>query len=125
MAIVKPTQDGQDRRLERIKAMKQTRKDLDELLGLKDSPAWAKLIQLLRRYAEYANREEKNANAEHDAGDLDAAQFSRLATRARQKQADFEFVADLLDKTQEQIDTVDANIKDLESQYKEAKEVLA
>jgi hypothetical protein len=125
MATVKYTDAGQDRRLERLKSLRETRKDLNDLQGLKISPEWAKLVRLLRRWSEYATREEKLANAEHDSGDIDAATFSRLVTRARQKISDFDFIADILDKTKDQIDLVDSEISNLEKTIKEAKETLA
>lgn len=125
MATTKYTDEGQKLRLDRLASLRETRKDLAELVGLKISPEWSKLVRLLSRWAEYARNEEKRANAEHDADEIDAATFSKKATKARQKAADFEFVADILVKTAAQLEAVDKEIKRLEQLYKEAKEVLA
>lgn len=125
MPSIKPTEEGQQRRLDRLASLRETRKDLADLAGLKNSPEWAKLVRLLRRWADFAKKEEKHANAAHDLGDLDAHSFSRQVTRARQKWSDFEFVADVLDKREEQLKLVDEEIAKVEQAYKTAKDVLA
>lgn len=125
MAVTKFTEEAQKQRSEQLTSLRETRKDLVELAGLKHSPEWGKLTRLLSRYAEYSRREEKRVNADHDSGEIDAVTFSRLTTRARQKIADFEFISDLLERTQKQVETVEAEIARLEMAYKEAKEVLA
>lgn len=125
MSNVKFTEEGQRLRLERLTSLRETRKDLADLAGLKNSPEWAKLVRLFRRWAEFAKREEKHANAEHDAENISAEVFGKRVTSARQKVADFEFVADVLDKREEQLKLVDEEIAKVEQAFKEAKEVLA
>lgn len=125
MASIKYTDEGQRQRLERLKSLRETRNDIAELVGLKNSPEWIKLIRLFRRWEEFAKREERQVNAEHDLGELNAETFSKLVTRARQKVADFGFVADILDKREEKLKLLDEEIAKVESAFKEAKEVLA
>ncbi len=125
MASIKFTEEGQQRRLERLTSLRETRKDLADLAGLKKSPEWAKLVRLLRRWAEFAKREERHANAEHDVETISSEIFGRRTVRARQKAADFDFVADVLDKREEQLKLVDEEIAKVEQAYKEAKDVLA
>ncbi len=125
MANIKFTEEGQRLRLERLTALRESRKDLADLAGLKNSPEWVKLVRLFRRWAEFAKREEKQVNAEHDLGDINAETFSKRATRARQKIADFDFVADVLDKREEQLKLIDEEIAKVEHAFKQAKEVLA
>lgn len=122
---VKPTQKGQDARLDQINDLKKSKSDLTELVGLKNSPEWAKLVNLLQRYTEYAKREEQRANVDHEKDETTPEQFSKAVTRARQKQADFEFIVDLIEKTEEKVELVEAEIKRVERLYKDAKEVLA
>lgn len=125
MPSIKPTEDGQRLRLERLNSLRETRKDLADLAGLKISPEWAKLVRLLRRWSEFAKREERHANADHDAEEISAEVFGKRVARARQKIADFDFVADVLDKREQQIDLIDAEIEKVEQAYKSAKEALA
>ncbi len=125
MAQTKYTDAGQQQRVDRLTSLRETRKDLSELAGLKLSPEWGKLTRLLKRWADFARNEEKRANAEHDAEEIDAIAFSKRVTRARQKAADFEFVAEILEKTKQQLETVDDEIARLEKAFKSAKEVLA
>ncbi len=125
MASVKFTEQGQQLRLDRLASLRETRKDLYDLAGLKKSPEWAKLIRLLRRWEDFAKREESHANAAHDSEDISSEVFGRRVTRARQKAADFAFVAEVLDKREDQIKLVDEEIAKVESAYKTAKEVLA
>ncbi len=125
MATIKPTESGQEYRLAQLKHLRETKKDLSEIEGLKNTPEWSKLVRLLRRWSEFAKNEERNANRDHDAEDIDASTFSKRVTRSRQKQVDFDFVADILDKTSVQIESVDAEIERIEKQYKDAKEFVA
>lgn len=125
MASIKPTEEGQRLRLERLSSLRETRKDLADLAGLKNSPEWAKLVRLFRRWAEFAKREEKHANAEHDSESISSEVFGKRVTRSRQKIADFEFVADVLDKREEQLKLIDEEIDKVEQAFKEAKDVLA
>ena len=122
---VKPTEKGQDARLEQIADLKKSRADLSDLVGLKKSPEWGKLVNLLKRYAEYAKREEKRANLDHDNDETSAEQFSKQVARFRQKQADFEFIVDVIENTEEKVELIEAEIKRIEKAYKEAKEILA
>lgn len=124
MPTIKATEAGQDLRLERLKSLRETRKDLDELQTLRIAPEWAKLVRLLRRWSAFATLEEKAANREHDAEEISSEIFSRRVTRCRQKVSDFDFVADVLDKTKVQLETVDSEIKKVEAQYKSAKNEL-
>lgn len=125
MASTKYTDHGQELRLERLASLRDTRKDLADLAGLKKSPEWAKLVRLLRRWADFAKREERHANASHDSEDITSEVFGKRVVRARQKVADFEFVADVLDKREEQLKLVDEEIAKVEAAFKTAKEVLA
>lgn len=125
MATIKYTDEGQRLRLERLASLRESRADIASLVSLKETPEWAKLIRLFRRWEEFAKREERQVNAEHDLGELNAENFSKLVTRARQKIADFGFVADILDKREEKIKLLDEEIAKVESAFKEAKEVLS
>jgi hypothetical protein len=122
---VKPTEKGQDARLEQIADLKKSRADLSDLVGLKNSPEWGKLVNLLKRYTEYAKREEKRANLDHDRDETTAEQFSKQVARFRQKQADFEFIVDVIENTEEKVELIEAEIKRVEKAYKDAKEILS
>ncbi len=125
MASTKYTEQGQQLRLDRLASLRETRKDLADLAGLKKSPEWSKLVRLLRRWSEFAKLEERHANAEHDSEEITSEVFGKRVTRARQKSADFDFVADVLDKREEQLKIVDEEIAKVEQAFKAAKEVLA
>jgi hypothetical protein len=125
MANVKFTNDGQQKRLERLEALRATRKDIADLADLKNDASWGKLAKVYRKYESYAKNEEKRTNLEHDSGDIDAQTFSKLATRFRQKQADFDLAASILDKHSEMVKEFDDQISFLEKQFKVAKEALA
>lgn len=124
MATTKYTQTGQDWRLEQLSTLRERRKDLSELEGLKISPEWAKLVKVLREFAKFSRREEQIALRDHDSGDLEPQELSRLITKARQKASDFDLVCDLLEKTKAQLETVDAEIARLEHAFSQAKEAL-
>ena len=122
---VKPTEKRQDERLEQINELKKSRADLSDMLALKKSTEGVKLVALLQRYAEYAKREEKRANIDHDRDETTAEQFSKQVSRFRQKQADFEFIVDVIENTEEKVELVEAEIKRIEKAYKDAKEILS
>lgn len=124
MSTIKHTEAGQDIRLERLKSLRETRKDLNDLQGLQISPEWSKLVRLLRRWSAFAVLEEKAANRDHDSEEISSEIFSRRVTRCRQKISDFDFVADVLDKTKVQLEAVDEEIMKVEAQYKSAKQDL-
>jgi hypothetical protein len=124
MAQIKYTEAGQEIRLERLKALRETRKELADLDSLKESPEWLKLASVFRKYETYAKREEKEANDEHENDSIDAQTFSKRVIRFRQKQADFDLAASIIDKHSSMIKDLDDKIIDLERQYKEAKQSL-
>lgn len=125
MATVKPTEKGQEQRLEQISDLKKSKADLSALVGLKNSPEWSKLVDLLRRYTKYSEREEERANVDHEKDETTPDQFSKAVTRARQKKADFEFIVDLIEQTEDKVELVEIEIKRVEKLYKDAKELLA
>lgn len=120
MATIKHTIKGQDARKERLEALRERRARLQEISSLKFGKEWDKLVSLLRSFVIFAKREEEIALRDHDAEEIDSATLSRRLIRSRQKAADFELVSDLLEKTESQVEVLDAEISRIEEQYKEA-----
>jgi len=124
MSNVKFTEEAQEERKKRLAHLREVRKDIHDLSDLKNTPEWAKLVRMLHKWSAFAKTEESIANAEHDREEIGAEVFSRRVLHARQKQADFDFVADILDKHEEQLKVVDAEIERVEQVFKEAKSTL-
>ncbi len=125
MATIKYTQDGQDRRLERLKSLREDKKSLEDFAALKNYPEWAKLVAFLKKRIGFSKVEESNAAAYHDGEDITSEVLGLRLTRARARQLALEFVIECVDKKEAQVQVIEREIADVEKTFKEAKEVLA
>jgi hypothetical protein len=124
MSQIKPTEEGQRLRLEHLKALRERRKNLSDISGLKVTPEWAKLTKLYNEFTEFAEREAKAARISYLSGDMSLEEFGRTTIRTSQKAEDFRFCSEVIEGNQEHIESLDAEISRLEKSYKEAKELL-
>jgi len=125
MATIKYTEDGQQRRLDRLKSLRDDRKSLSDFAALKDYPEWTKLTSFLKKRIEFAKTEASNAAAYHDGEDISSEVFGLRVARSRSKEMAFEFVINCVEKKDEQIKLIDSEIAEVEKNLKSAKEVLA
>lgn len=126
MAIVKPTETGQERRKERLEALRSRLADIKELGAMRNYPEWKKLKSTIESFAEMEKRlEEKGIIDCCKKQGVEPWELVADIRVAREKRAAFEFVIDMVEKTDVQVEHLHNTIKDLEQEYKLAKTKLA
>jgi hypothetical protein len=126
MALVKMTEGGQKRRSARLEALRLRVAALKRLDNFKNSADWKDLKSIISNFAEMEKRQE-------EIGVIDCCQKEGLQPwdivsgirAAREKRAAYESIIDLVEKAQDNISTLDNTIKEVENEYREAKEQLA
>lgn len=125
MPTIKPTEEGQRLRLERLASLREDKKNLSDFAALKDYPAWSILVTFLKKRIEFAKIEESNAAAYHDGEEINSEVLGLRVARARAKRMAFDFVIECVEKKDSQLKIIEAEILEVEKKFKAAKEVLA
>lgn len=133
---IRYTEEGQKFRAEKLKDLRARVSKLKRLETFRQSEEWKDLKSLLSEFVEHEKRAEKLSVDICEAGgewDRDRMELKRIPSEhivsdiriARKGQADYQFVIDIIEKTEQKIDHLNSEIEKIEAQYKEAKEQIA
>ena len=124
MAQIKPTEKGQEERLNQLKSLRNRRKNIAETETLQNEPAWLKLVEVYKEFVVFAAREQKSAIASYVAGEIGLEEFGRLTIAATSKIANYGFSADIIKDRTSHLEGLDAEIARVEKAYKDAKDMI-